>query len=115
MKELLDQVVAIAKTAGEKILTIREKGYDVELKSDQSPVTLADTTSSDIILSGLEKLESNLPVICEETVDADYSVRKHWQRYWLVDPLDGTKSFVSGTDDFAVLIALIENNKPVLG
>ncbi|HET8573291.1 MAG TPA: 3'(2'),5'-bisphosphate nucleotidase CysQ [Edaphocola sp.] len=112
MDNLLLAIKAALK-AGEKILTVYERDFNVETKADQSPLTEADQQSNEVILTFLE--ESGIPVISEEIKNMDYAQRAHWQRCWLVDPLDGTKEFIKRNGEFTVNIALIENGKPVLG
>lgn len=114
---LLDPVLAIARQAGAQILTHyqQEQAPEVETKSDNSPLTAADMDSHHIITSGLKALTPDYPVLSEESGEIDFSERQTWQRYWLVDPLDGTKEFINNSDEFAVLIALIEDHKPILG
>src|SRR5690606_3733795 len=80
-----------------------------------SPLTLADMRSHEIIVNGLRELTPDIPVLSEEASDIPFSERKQWQRYWLVDPLDGTKEFVSRNGEFTVNIALIEDQRPILG
>jgi 3'(2'), 5'-bisphosphate nucleotidase len=91
----------------------QSKKYDVELKADDSPVTLADKTSSAIIAEYLKK--TPFPVIDEEKGLPDYSIRKGWKNLWLVDPMDGTREFISGNGEFTVNIALVEKGSPVFG
>ena len=115
--ELFGGLVRLARQAGEAILRIYETGFGVEIKSDGSPLTMADSASHHILLSGLPSLTPDVPIISEETVsgDIDYEQRKEWQRFWLVDPLDGTKEFIKRNGEFTVNIALVENGYPVAG
>jgi 3'(2'), 5'-bisphosphate nucleotidase len=87
---------------------------DIERKADDSPVTAADLAAHQVILSGLQALTPEVPVLSEEDPPA-WEIRQQWQRYWLVDPLDGTKEFIKRNGEFTVNIALIEKGKPVLG
>ncbi len=112
---LLDDIVGIALEAGEKILTVYRSDFAVTHKDDQSPLTQADLAAHSYIVAALEQLEPRLPVLSEEAANIPYSTRRHWQRYWLVDPLDGTREFVKRNGEFTVNIALIENHRPVLG
>lgn len=89
------------------------KDYQIEIKDDDSPVTRADRTSSEIIASILSS--TGIPVIDEEHCCPEYSIRQFWKNLWLVDPMDGTKEFISGNGEFTVNIALIENRKPIFG
>ncbi len=112
----LHQIVAIAIKAGHAIMEIyADPEFSVTAKADASPLTAADLASEKVIQAGLAALGLGWPVLSEESAHADYSVRKHWQRFWLVDPLDGTKEFVKRNGEFTVNIALVENGKPVLG
>ena len=113
--KLLDEVLAIAIEAGEKILGVYNSDFAVTQKDDHSPLTQADLAAHRHILESLRQLSPELPVLSEEDADIPYSVRGSWLRYWLVDPLDGTKEFVKRNGEFTVNIALIENGAPVLG
>jgi 3'(2'), 5'-bisphosphate nucleotidase len=110
---LLKLAVEAAIKAGEEILRIYDTDFSVETKPDHTPVTLADKASSKRILSILAS--SDFPVISEEETISNYPVRKHWELYWLVDPLDGTKEFIKRNGEFAVNIALIKDRKPIIG
>ena len=112
---LLPPVVAIARDAGRKILEVYEAEFDVETKGDGSPLTLADRCAHDLIEARLEALTPGIPVLSEESREIPVAERQQWRRYWLVDPLDGTKEFVKRNGEFTVNIALIENGEPVLG
>ncbi len=112
-KEYLIKAVQIAYEAGMATLNYYASDLKVEIKSDNSPLTQADKASNEIIVKGLS--DFNLPILTEESDQVDYSIRKHWEKYWLIDPLDGTKEFIKKSDEYTVNIALIENNKPVLG
>jgi 3'(2'), 5'-bisphosphate nucleotidase len=96
-----------------KIMEVYQQDFTSKLKDDKSPVTVADIQSSDCILSYLE--QSSIPIICEETEQIPYEVRKHFHEVWCVDPLDGTKEFIAKNDQFAVCIALITDNYPSFG
>lgn len=113
---LVPKVREIAINAGQAILDIyqRQQPIQVQRKSDHSPLTEADLKANQMIDTDLRRL-SNLPIISEENRVPDYTIRKHWPRYWLVDPLDGTREFIQGSGEFTVNIALIENHLPVLG
>jgi len=113
--QLLDAVVALARKAGDAILAIYREDFSVTQKSDDSPVTAADLAAHHLILDGLTQLAPDVPVLSEEGVIPDAAQRKGWNRYWLVDPLDGTREFIAKNGEFTVNIALIENGKPVLG
>ena len=112
----IDAVIALAQTAGAAILAVygREDLGEVR-KADASPLTEADLAAHRILVEGLRRLAPGLPVLSEESELPDWTVRSAWQRYWLVDPLDGTKEFVSRNGEFTVNIALIDDGVPVLG
>lgn len=112
---LLQQVASLAREAGEAILVVYGEEFEVQRKLDQSPVTAADLAAQRVITVGLAQLEGGLPVISEEARAAAWSERSAWTRYWLVDPLDGTREFIKRNGEFTVNIALIENHEPVLG
>ena len=105
--------VSAALKAGQAIIEIYNTDFEVETKSDESPLTLADRQSHEIIKSML--MDYRLPMISEEGRDIPFQQRQSWKRLWIVDPLDGTKEFVKRNGEFTVNIALIENGKPVLG
>jgi 3'(2'), 5'-bisphosphate nucleotidase len=111
----LDAVIAIARDAGRAILEIYEGGFDVEHKQDGSPLTLADQAANQLIVTRLEVLTPELPVLSEESATIAYSDRARWKRFWLVDPLDGTREFVKRNGEFTVNIALIEDGRAILG
>lgn len=111
---LLAEVTSIARAAGEVILEVYAKDFEVRDKSDLSPVTEADERAEELILLALQALMPEFPVISEEAA-ARGSVPRIGTRFWLVDPLDGTKEFVSRNGEFTVNIALIENGEPTLG
>ena len=102
-----------AVMAGKAVLDVYESDFTVETKEDQSPLTLADRQSHEIIEAGL--LEFHIPIISEEGKNIPYEVREQWHTVWIVDPLDGTKEFVKRNGEFTVNIALIKRNQPVMG
>jgi len=113
--DLLTRVLEIANDAGTAIMEIYRRDFDVELKDDRSPLTEADRASHRIIVDRLRQLEPLLPVLSEESSADELGDRLSWPRYWLVDPLDGTKEFIKRNGEFTVNIALIEQHAPVLG
>jgi 3'(2'), 5'-bisphosphate nucleotidase len=113
--ELLANVVKLAQRAGDAILSVYSEQFEVTHKTDHSPLTIADLRSHEIITQGLRALTPDLPVLSEEASDISFEQRRQWTRYWLVDPLDGTKEFVSRNGEFTVNIALIDDHAPVLG
>lgn len=112
---LLDDIAAIAREAGEKILKVYQSDFAVTHKNDETPLTQADLAAHRHIVAALEHLQPRLPILSEEAANIPYSTRRHWQRYWLVDPLDGTREFVKRNGEFTVNIALIDTHRPVLG
>ncbi|MDR9366511.1 MAG: 3'(2'),5'-bisphosphate nucleotidase CysQ [Balneolaceae bacterium] len=110
-----DKLVEISIEAGEAILKYYKDDIKVEKKDDNSPLTKADLASHHIIVDALKELTPGIPVISEESGLPGYEERKEWNKYWLVDPLDGTKEFIKKNGEFTVNIALIEENKPVIG
>ncbi len=115
MMPLLDQVLEIAVLAGQEILDVYENDFDVDYKGDGSPLTIADRRAHTVIQKNLEKIVPKIPVLSEESTPEVFEQRQNWNRFWLVDPLDGTKEFVKRNGEFTVNIALIEDNRPVLG
>ena len=111
----IQDIVTIAKEAGNVIIQVYKQDFNVDYKGDNSPLTSADKKSNDIIEDGLNQLSVNFPILSEEGKDIPYEDRKHWEYFWLVDPLDGTKEFVKKNGEFTVNIALIHKDAPVLG
>ena len=111
----LAAVCDVARDAGRAILDVYEREFTVEEKEDRTPVTAADRAANEIICHKLEALTPGVPVLTEESPAVDFEKRKDWARFWLVDPLDGTKEFISRNGEFTVNIALIDNDRPVLG
>ena len=115
LENLIEPVVAIAVDAGEAILEVYATEFDVQEKSDESPLTQADLASHRRIVAGLSELTPDIPIISEEDGLPEFDERRHWARYWLIDPLDGTKEFVNRNGEFTVNIALVAANRPVFG
>jgi 3'(2'), 5'-bisphosphate nucleotidase len=113
-KQLLEVLVVTARAAGAEILKLVQAGFEIETKSDQSPVTICDRAAEKIILRALAAAAPDVPVIAEEEVSAG-RIPAHDDTYFLVDPLDGTKEFVRGGDDYTVNIGLIVDGQPRLG
>ena len=113
---MLEHVCQLARNAGDAIMQVYDgiKPIEITSKQDDSPVTAADIAAHTVILEGLQALTPDIPVLSEEAPPG-WDIRQHWQRYWLVDPLDGTKEFIKRNGEFTVNIALIEKGKPVLG
>lgn len=112
---MLNQVIKTAEEAGKKILEFYNTEVEVITKEDDSPLTKADLAAHHIIVNALKEVDPGTPIISEESKLPDYSERKTWTKFWLVDPLDGTKEFIKKNGEFTVNIALIENQIPVLG
>jgi len=113
MKELLSTAIIASVEAGEAIMKVYSNKIDVVYKEDESPLTLADKNANKIINKHLVK--SKIPIISEENKILTYEERKNWKQCWIVDPLDGTKEFIKRNGEFTVNIALIKNNRPILG
>ena len=115
-KDIVDEVAALCRRAGEAILEIyASSDLGVEVKADESPLTAADLAAHHILADGLEGLLEGVPVLSEEAAAPPFSERSQWQRYWIIDPLDGTKEFIKRSGEFTVNVALVENHVPVLG
>ena len=113
---LLDAVRGIAARAAGRVLDVYHSAFEVARKPDRSPLTEADLASHRIIAAELGRLTPGIPILSEESAeDVDFATRAGWSRYWLVDPLDGTKDFVKRNGEFTVNVALIEGHAPVLG
>lgn len=115
LERIAHESCALARRAGAAILEIYAGSFAVETKSDDSPLTAADMASHRLIVQGLRELTPDIPVLSEESKSLDWSVRQTWERYWLVDPLDGTREFVKRNGEFTVNIALIDDHRSVLG
>ena len=109
----IEDVLEIARKAGEEVLKIYNKDFEVEYKDDKSPLTIADKISHNLIVEGLKKY--NLPILSEEGKNISYEERKKWELFWMIDPLDGTKEFVKKNGEFTINIALIYKNEPIFG
>lgn len=112
---ILSDVLKVADEASERVLHIYQSDFKVSFKGDESPITAADIASHEVILRGLRNISSDIPILSEEGRDIPWEERKHWRRFWLVDPVDGTKEFTQRTGEFTVNIALVENGIPVMG
>jgi 3'(2'), 5'-bisphosphate nucleotidase len=108
----INKIIGLARQAGKIILGYYNSDYDIETKTDDSPVTQADIAADKFIVAGLQEIAPNIPIISEE---GNKDLPAGATRYWLVDPLDGTKGFISKTGQFTVNIGLIEDGKPTLG
>jgi 3'(2'), 5'-bisphosphate nucleotidase len=111
----LKSVVKLAKEAGRRVLTIYQSDFRVGVKDDKSPLTAADLASHHCLVEGLSRLSSVYPILSEESKEVAYKERSAWETYWLIDPLDGTKEFIKRNGEFTVNIALVHQNRSVLG
>ncbi|RMG33809.1 MAG: 3'(2'),5'-bisphosphate nucleotidase [Gammaproteobacteria bacterium] len=111
----LNRIVSIAEKAGKAIMDVYVRDFDVAHKEDESPLTEADLAAHRVIVEELGKLEPRLPVLSEESAKVPYEERSRWLRYWLVDPLDGTREFVKRNGEFTVNIALVESGRATCG
>jgi 3'(2'), 5'-bisphosphate nucleotidase len=112
---LLAALCDIARIAGDAILEVYARDFSVELKDDRSPLTEADRVAHRIIVERLRSLDGALPILSEESAPPDAAERRAWTRYWLVDPLDGTKEFLKRNGEFTVNVALVDSGRAVLG
>lgn len=110
--DVLD-LIEIAKKAGKAIMEVYSKNFDIEYKEDNSPLTQADKNANEIIVK--ELLKYGYPIISEESKKEEYNKRKDWNDFFLVDPLDGTKEFISRNGNFTINIAFLKDKKPLLG
>ncbi|WIX34589.1 3'(2'),5'-bisphosphate nucleotidase CysQ [Salinicola sp. JS01] len=111
-----DALASLCRRAGEAILSAAADGLETRFKSDASPVTDADLAAHQVLMAALPTLgDARLPVLSEEAAATPWETRRRWSRYWLIDPLDGTKEFIRGSDEYSVNVALIRDQRPVLG
>jgi 3'(2'), 5'-bisphosphate nucleotidase len=115
LKALLTDIVALARTAGEIVMKVYAGKFDVQVKADATPVTIADTQSEQVILAGLAKLTPDIPAASEEQVCESGTWKNPPPRFWLVDPLDGTREFASRNGEFSINIGLVADRRPILG
>jgi 3'(2'), 5'-bisphosphate nucleotidase len=114
MKSVYEMAILAAVEAGEAVREIYDSGeFGIEIKADESPLTIADRRSNQIITEALR--ETGLPILSEEGRSVPYDERRLWPKFWLVDPLDGTKEFIEHNGDFTINIALVEDGRPVFG
>jgi 3'(2'), 5'-bisphosphate nucleotidase len=115
MDDLVKQVCELARRAGEKVMHFYDRDAAVTWKKDSSPLTLADSASHDFLVAALQRLTPDIPVVSEESEEGAAGSVPSRRRFWLVDPLDGTKEFIKRTNEFTVNVALVENGRPVAG
>lgn len=114
-KKWLPQIMQIAREAGDAIMQVYRGEIDVQRKDDNSPLTMADLAAHTLIEARLKQMTPELPILSEESASIPYDERRRWTRYWLVDPLDGTREFIKRNDEFTVNIALIDEGRVVMG
>ncbi|QGM80306.1 3'(2'),5'-bisphosphate nucleotidase CysQ [Otariodibacter oris] len=114
-QQLVENVLKIAYQAGEHIKSFYANSVEIHIKADNTPVTDADIFVSKFVSQALQELTPNIPILSEECCKIPLSERKDWEEYWIIDPLDGTQQFINRTDQFSVVIALVQKNVPVLG
>lgn len=112
---LLDAICQLAIRAGAAIIEDKRRTSSVSTKADESPLTSADLASNRTIMAGLAEIDAHIPILSEESATIPFEQRRTWTKYFLVDPLDGTKEFIKGKKDYTVNIALIEDGVPTLG
>ncbi|MGH1374138.1 MAG: 3'(2'),5'-bisphosphate nucleotidase CysQ [Cellvibrionaceae bacterium] len=117
MKDILEETIRLCELAGEAILEIYHSNDEVEIatKTDNSPVTAADLAAHDVLFNPLAALLPGVPVLSEEGDMPSAQTRAQWRRYWIIDPLDGTKEFIQRNGEFTVNVALIDDGEPILG
>lgn len=112
----LQKIISVLFLANKKIISVyQDKDLDVKIKDNNTPLTLADTLSHELIYEEFSKIFKGIPILSEESKIVSYQERKSWEFFWLVDPLDGTKEFIEKNGQFCVNIALIKKDKPVAG
>src|SRR5690625_4868134 len=112
---MLEKIRQIAIRAGDEILRFYGQDHPVDYKADNSPLTLADQAAHNLIAAALRELTPEIPVLSEESAVPAYEERRNWNRFWIVDPLDGTKEFIKQTGEFTLNIALVSGNSLELG
>ncbi len=115
LEKITPEIIALAEQAGQRILEIYESGFEITDKADHTPLTDADLAAHTTIVEGLAQLTPEIPILSEESTSIPFEERQQWRRYWLIDPLDGTREFIKRNGEFTVNIALIENHEPILG
>lgn len=111
----LTAVCDLVWQAADAVMAVYARSFDVQTKADQSPLTEADVKSHDLLTAGLARLTPEIPVLSEESGDIPWHTRRSWSRYWLVDPLDGTKEFIAHNGEFTINLALVEGHEATLG
>ena len=114
-RETIDRLIAGVENVGHAVMAIYRRGFAVEHKADQSPLTEADMAAHHALLAVLARETPQVPVLSEESGEIPFDTRRGWSRYWLVDPLDGTREFIAGNGEFTLNLALVEHGVPVFG
>lgn len=114
-QRLMQEALLVARRAGNRIVEVYGGSFDVDYKSDNTPVTTADLAAHNLIIEQLHRISPCLPVLSEESDDVSFEERQRWPAYWLVDPLDGTREFLRKNGEFSVNIALIQQHRPIVG
>ena len=112
---LLPKLISLTSKVGDTIMSLHKENMDFIVKSDSTYLTQADKISHNLITEALKKITPNVPILSEESKKIPFSVRKDWNTYWLIDPLDGTRDFLDGSREFCISIAYIVDNYPVFG
>ncbi|MDN3522106.1 3'(2'),5'-bisphosphate nucleotidase CysQ [Halomonas ramblicola] len=113
--ELRSRLIEGVHAAGREVLTVYARDFEVETKDDQSPLTEADMASHHALVALLEAVTPEVPILSEESGEIPFETRRTWRRYWLIDPLDGTKEFIKKNGEFTLNVALVEEGVPVFG
>jgi 3'(2'), 5'-bisphosphate nucleotidase len=111
----INDLLQTTKEVGELIMSHYHKNTEFEVKDDDTPITELDLLAHDFLVAKLNKITPNINIISEEDDIVDFEVRKKWDEYWLIDPLDGTKGYIDKTDDFCICLAYIKYNEPIFG
>ncbi|HIG89261.1 3'(2'),5'-bisphosphate nucleotidase CysQ [Candidatus Thioglobus sp.] len=112
---LTSPLIKLTTEVGERIMSFYKSDMSVEIKSNQTPLTIADQTAHTLIVEGLKQLTPGVPILSEESDAIPFDERSKWQEYWLIDPLDGTRDFLEHTGEFCICIAYIKQHTPVFG
>ena len=116
LQRWIPELLRACEQAADAILEVYQRAdFEVEQKSDHSPLTAADLASHQLLTAALKRLTPDIPVLSEESAEITYAERKHWPRLWVVDPLDGTREFIKRNGEFTINIALVENQQAILG
>ena len=114
-RDTIERLITGVEAAGRKVMAIYRRGFAVEHKADESPLTEADLAAHHALVALLERETAGMPVLSEEAAEIPWATRREWSRYWLIDPLDGTTEFIAGNGEFTLNLALVEAGVPVFG